>query len=105
MVYQRIQLDVIRENRPDRLRHFFYFTLSFCMGFIADKNIKAVTDELVRLERKQADVLFIKAHHVPNPLSTYDYGADIIGIFSAQPEGYQRLQSLSIVPCRTAYGP
>nr|QQZ47401.1 hypothetical protein [Escherichia coli] len=47
MVYQRVQLSVIRENSPDLLRHFFYFTLSFRMGLIADKNIKAITDELV----------------------------------------------------------
>lgn len=37
MVYQRVKLGVPRENRPDRLRHLFYFTLSFRMGFIAVK--------------------------------------------------------------------
>ncbi|EOC6722681.1 hypothetical protein ACI6NF_004521 [Escherichia coli] len=63
---------MIRENSPDLLRHFFYFTLSFRMGLIADKNIKAVTDELVRLERKLTDVLLVEAHHVPNPVSTDD---------------------------------
>ncbi len=81
MVYQRVQLSVIRENSPDLLRHFFYFTLSFRMGLIADKNIKAITDELVRLERKLTDVLLVEAHHVPNPVSTDDNGPGAIGVF------------------------
>ena len=105
MVYQRVQLSVVRENSPDRLRLFFYCTLSFRMGLIADKNIKAITDELVRLERKLTDVLLVEAHHVPNPVSTDDNGPGAIGVFSAQPEGHQCLQSLNVVPRRTAYGP
>lgn len=88
MVYQRVQLCVISENRPDLLRYLFYFTLSFRIGFIADKNIKAVTDELVRLERKLADVLLVKAHYVPNPVSISNNGGKIIGIFYPQPEGH-----------------
>ncbi|ECS3404347.1 hypothetical protein A3042_22145 [Salmonella enterica subsp. enterica serovar Typhimurium] len=59
MVYQRVQLSVIRENSPDLLRHFFYFTLSFRMGLIADKNIKAITDELALLQIVGGDKLII----------------------------------------------
>jgi hypothetical protein len=105
MVYQRVKLGMFRENLPDRLCHLFYFTLSFRMGFIADKNIKAVTNELVRLERKLTDVFLVKAHHIPNPVSTDYSGPGFIGISSAQPEGHQCLQSLCIVLSRTAYGP
>ncbi|MNE40841.1 hypothetical protein D3C80_1348850 [compost metagenome] len=52
------------------------------MGFIANENIKAVTDKFVRLERKLADVLLVKAHHFPYPVSPGDDGSGIIGIFS-----------------------
>ncbi|HBX5903799.1 TPA: hypothetical protein MH580_25650 [Klebsiella pneumoniae] len=78
---------MIRENRPDSLRHLLNFTLPLRMGFIADEDIKAVTDKFVRLERKLADVLLIKAHHFPYPVSPGDDGAGITGIFSPQPEG------------------
>ena len=50
---REFRLSVIRENSPDLFCVISSISLSFRMGLIADKNIKAVTDELVRLERKR----------------------------------------------------
>ena len=105
MVYQRVQLGVIRENRPDRLRHLFYFTLSSAWASLRIRILAAVIDELVRLERKLTDVLLVKAHHVPNPTSTNDNGPGVIGVISAQPEGHQCLQSSLVSSRAPAYGP
>lgn len=49
MVYQRVQLSVIRENSPDLLRHFFYFTLSFrmCQQRVKSDPLTATTNGLI----------------------------------------------------------